>query len=141
MDKKIDEMKDCLEGLADKINKINVNSVNREINLARKLDDILKRTQESDDALHEGIKMNVLVKDRVEKNSQMLNEIIIIKSDLKGDKENDKIIDEVAIICSEMKVKLDKNYQMIKENINVNKFIKDKKSDKSKETDEILQNF
>ena len=136
------EMKNSFESLADKVTKIHASNVNRDVNISIKLNDILKRMDEYEEAIQEGNKTNIIVKNKVENNSQMLKEIIESKSDIKGDdRVNDKTLDDIVSICCEMQSKIERNHEMLKDNDNENRQIKDKKQDKNKLKDERFQRF
>ena len=134
-----------IEKLADNINTIHVNNVKCEVNINTKFNDMLKKTVDIENAINEGIRMSISVKDKTEKNFQILNELILLKSDTKKDvKDNENIMDEVALICSDMQVKLNKNHQILKENVEINRQIKDtnaSKQDKKVDNIERFQKF
>ena len=142
IDKKVDDIKENIENLINTVTKMHAYNVNRDVNLKLKIDELIKRSEENEEATQEGIKVALSIKDKIDKNYQILSEIVndkmMINVDSKikisdDDVKNDKMIDEIVIKCCEMDSKIDKCYQIIKENnVNKQKEEEDKKKKKRK---------
>ena len=103
--------------------------------LPKKVSEISKQIYDYDneEAIQDSsVRIALVNKDKIDKKYQMLSDIIKNYSksdDINNDKINEKMLDEVIVKCCELDVKIEKSYQIVKENNeNIKKNVKENKN-------------
>ena len=116
IEKKIDFMYDMLSKAITVSHKSNVEMQSKTNDYMENITKIMQKTehcekehiQNCDKAIIIATENNISIKDTMVKNSQMLKDLIDISDTNNDVKNNDNTIDEIGLMCCEMKMKIEK---------------------------------